>query len=67
MAEKYNITDYRGSVYVFEDNAFTGKVIPCLLYTSSGIHGNNEYISFKSLTLSHDVLLPVSYTHLQYN
>ena len=23
----------------------------------SGIHGNNEYISFKSLTLSHDVLL----------
>ena len=28
MAEKYNITDYRGSVYVFEDNAFTGKVIP---------------------------------------
>ena len=24
---------------------------------TSGIHGNNEYISFKSLTLSHDVLL----------
>ena len=31
MAEKYNITDYRGSVYVFEDNAFTGKVIPLSL------------------------------------
>ena len=28
MAEKYNITDYRGSIYVFKDNAFTGEVIP---------------------------------------
>lgn len=29
MAEKYNITDYRGSIYVFKDNAFTGEVIQC--------------------------------------
>ena len=28
LAEKYNITDYRGSIYVFKDNAFTGEVIP---------------------------------------
>ena len=28
MAEKYNVTDYRGSIYVFKDNAFTGEVIP---------------------------------------
>ncbi|MGN1033416.1 MAG: HAD family hydrolase [Intestinibacter sp.] len=28
MAEKYNVTDYRGSEYVFENNTFTGKVIP---------------------------------------
>ena len=28
MAEKYNVTDYRGSEYVFENDKFTGKVIP---------------------------------------
>lgn len=28
MAEKYNVTDYKGSQYVFENNTFTGKVIP---------------------------------------
>ena len=28
MSEKYNVTDYRGSEYVFENDTFTGKVIP---------------------------------------
>ena len=28
MAQKYNVTDYKGSHYVFENNTFTGKVIP---------------------------------------
>lgn len=28
MAEKYNVTDFRGSKYVFENNTFTGEVVP---------------------------------------
>lgn len=28
MAKKYNVTDYKGSTYIFKDNKFTGEVIP---------------------------------------
>ena len=28
MAKKYNVTDHQGSVYILENNKFTGKVLP---------------------------------------
>ncbi|OPJ55980.1 HAD family hydrolase [Alkalithermobacter paradoxus] len=56
MAKKYGVTDYIGSSYIFENNIFTGKVIP--MWDS-----DNKDMAIKDFIKKYDIDLNLSYAY----